>query len=135
MIILPYVNISNLPPKVAWLSTIKSTQKKDNFQLMQIDKVEQMPNIPSPFQMRDWKQVAQDYDDFLFNFNKTGDYLPLISWDTRNWNFERDTFSLPSYVGTVISDEAINCISAVVSATLVGINKSDNNGNNWVLMC
>ncbi|MHA2328702.1 MAG: hypothetical protein ACXACR_09290, partial [Candidatus Hodarchaeales archaeon] len=85
--------------------------------------------------MRDWKKVAQDYDAFIFDFNKTGTYLPLISWDTRWKNFNRDTFYLPSYVGNPPSDEAINGMAAVISATLVGINKSNQDGNNWVLMC
>ncbi|MFX0205506.1 MAG: hypothetical protein ACFFDT_05930, partial [Candidatus Hodarchaeota archaeon] len=38
----------------------------------QIDRVELMPNLPEPFHMRDWRQVARDYDDLVFNFNKTG---------------------------------------------------------------
>ncbi len=100
-----------------------------------IDKVELMPNLPTPFKMRDWRQVAMDYDSFLFNFSISGEYLPLISWDKRWLNFDRDSFYLPSYVGVSISDEAINGLAAVVGATLVGINKSYQNGHNWVLMC
>lgn len=101
----------------------------------QINKVELMPNLPDPFHMRDWKQVAQDYDAFVFNFNKTGDYLPLISWDRSYPNFARDTFSMPSFVGRSMADEAINCMAAVLSATLVGIDKSNQSGYNWVEMC
>jgi len=105
------------------------------YQPGQIGRVELMPNIPSPFIMRDWKKVAQDYDAFAFDFDKTGEYLPLIAWDTGHLNFDRDTFSMPSYVGRDYADEAINCIAAVVSATLVGIDKSNHSGCNWVLMC
>lgn len=104
-------------------------------ELGQIDRVELMPNIPEPFHMRDWKQVARDYDDLLFNFSKTGTYLPLISWDYSYWNFDRETFSIPSYVGQSPADEAINCMAAVLSATLVGIDKSNQSGYNWVEMC
>lgn len=100
-----------------------------------ITRVNLMPNIPSPFQMRDWKQVARDYDAFIFNFSKTGEYLPLIHLDSSYVNFHRDTFNLPSYVGTSIADEAINCMAAVLSATLVGIDKSNQSGYNWVEMC
>lgn len=100
-----------------------------------INRVDLMPNIPSPFQMRDWKKVAKDYDSFVFNFSKTGEYLPLISWDTNHWNFDRDTFNIPSYVGYDGKDEAINCMAAVLSATLVGIDKSNQSGYNWVEMC
>ncbi|UCG01509.1 MAG: hypothetical protein JSW11_18070 [Candidatus Heimdallarchaeota archaeon] len=101
----------------------------------QIKRVELMPNLPEPFQMRDWRQVARDYDAFVFNFSKTGEYLPLISWDTNHQNFDRDTFSIPSHVGRSPADEAINCMAAVLSATLVGIDKSNQSGYNWVEMC
>ncbi|RLE09995.1 hypothetical protein DRJ00_02775 [Candidatus Aerophobetes bacterium] len=105
-----------------------------------IKRVELMPNIPSPFQMRDWKALSEAYDEFIFNFNLTGDFLPLIWWDKSHQNFERDTFGLPSYVGDVRRgrdgfQEAINCMAAVLGATLVGIDKSNQNGQNWVLMC
>ncbi|MHA2226973.1 MAG: hypothetical protein ACXAC8_17290 [Candidatus Hodarchaeales archaeon] len=104
----------------------------------QIGRVDLMPNLPEPFHMRDWKQVAQDYDAFVFNFSKTGEYLPLISWDYSHWNFDRDTFNIPAYVddGNLSKvDEAINCMAAVLSATLVGIDKSNQSGYNWVEMC
>jgi hypothetical protein len=101
--------------------------------------VEEMPNHPSPYQMRDWKQVAIDYDNFVFDFTKTGDYLPLIWWDTSRVNFDRDMFGLPDYVGSYfqtggIAHGAVNCMGAVVGATLAGVDKSDQNGYNWVLM-
>ncbi|MBU4510514.1 hypothetical protein KJ830_05650, partial [bacterium] len=45
-----------------------------------IDRVQLMPNSPEPFLMRDWRQVAIDYYNFVFDFTKTGTYLPLIWW-------------------------------------------------------
>jgi hypothetical protein len=57
------------------------------------------------------------------------------------WNFDRDVFGQPSYVGHIAqmtnkrnSHEAINTIAAVLGATLVDIDKSNQNGHNWVLM-
>lgn len=102
--------------------------------------VEKMPNIPSPFQIRDWKQLAHDYDAFVFDFDAKGDFLPLIWWDKTHKNFPRDTFGLYSYVGNMHqgcgdSHEAIGCVAAVLGATLVGIDKSNQNGHDWVLMC
>ena len=113
----------------------KKEEKSIQEAQINIEKVELMPNIPMPYEMRNWRQVAIDYDSFLFNFSKSGDYLPLISWDKRWLNFNQDTFYLPSYVGVSTSDEAINGLAAVVGASLVGINKSNQNGHNWVLMC
>lgn len=106
---------------------------------IQIPRVELMPNHPEPYHLRDWKQVARDYDAFVFDFNRTGQHLPLIWWDTTHRNYPRDTFGLPSQVGTPFqgegsSHEAINTVAAVLGATLVGIDKSDQYGHNWVLM-
>ena len=104
-----------------------------------IAKVELMPNHPSPYLMRNWREVAHNYDAFVFDFTKTGDYLPLIWWDTTQYNFPRDGFGMPSYVGRPnqtggTAHESVNCMGAVLGATLAGIDKSDQNGNNWVLM-
>jgi hypothetical protein len=105
-----------------------------------IDYIELMPNIPQPFAMRDWKQTAKDYDAFVFDFDKKGKYLPLVWLDDAHTNFDRDGFGLPTYIGHPqmvggSKHEAINCAAAVLSATLVGIDKSSQNGHNWVLMC
>lgn len=105
---------------------------------LSIDRVELMPNEPSPYLMRDWRQVAIDYDNFVFNFDATGQFLPLGWWDTQPANLFTNSFGMRSYVKdwtTGGSGEAINCIAAVVSATLVGIDKSNQGGNNFVYMC
>lgn len=104
-----------------------------------IPRVNLMPNMPSPYQMRNWQQVARDYDAFVFDFTKTGQYLPLIWWDNTKINFNRTGFGMPSYVGRfgqtgANGHESINCMGAVISATLAGIDKSNQNGYNWVLM-
>jgi len=104
-----------------------------------ITRVELMPNIPSPFQIKDWKKTAQEFDAFVFDFNTSGQYLPIIWWDTSGFNFDRDMFALPPYVGSPfaggISHEALGNISAVVGASLAGIDKSNQNGQNFVLQC
>lgn len=111
-------------------SSLKAEQKN-------IARVDLMPGFPQPYSMRNWEKVAQDYDSFVFNFDLEGDYLPLVSWDERKLNFERDSFYLSSYVGSGGNkDEAINCLAAVVGATLVGIDKTTQPGGyNWVEMC
>ena len=91
---------------------------------IRIPRVEQMPNFPQPYQMRDWKKVARDYDAFVFDFSKRGKHLPLIWWD-KGFNDSNDkTFALPSYVGdTRHHYETINCMGAINGATLAGIDK------------
>ncbi|MGB5846927.1 MAG: hypothetical protein WBH40_00475, partial [Ignavibacteriaceae bacterium] len=56
---------------------------------------------------------------------------------TNTVNYPHISFGLHTVVGTTspLSAEAINVLPAVISASLVGIDKSNQNGNNWVLMC
>ena len=43
-----------------------------------IQRIEMMPNEPSPYFMRDWKRVAQGYDSLAYDITKSGQYLPLV---------------------------------------------------------
>ncbi len=107
-------------------------------QQIAISRIEKMPNLPSPYEMRNWKQVAIGYDSLVFNSDLTGQYLPLIWINSNTVNYpNHESFGLHSYVGTNNPQgaEAINILPAVISASLVGINKSSQDGNNWALMC
>jgi hypothetical protein len=104
-----------------------------------ISKVEQMPNQPTPYQMRNWQQVAHDFDAFVFDFSKTGQYLPVPWWDTTHYGGNPTGFGMPSYIGRFLQSsgtahESICTMGAVLGATLAGIDKSNQNGYNWVLM-
>ena len=103
-----------------------------------IERVELMPDLPQPFQMRNWKKVAQQYDSILFNQNLSGTYLPLVEINQNGINYPAlGNFVLPSYVGSSKpwSGEAINQIAAVLGASLVGIDKTNQFGQNWVALC
>jgi hypothetical protein len=103
-----------------------------------INRIEQMPNIPSPYEMRDWEKVTMGYDSLIFNFNLSGQYLPLAWLNANTINYpSHNSFGLHTYVGTAhpFSTEAINLLPAVVGASLVGIDKSNQLGHNWVLYC
>lgn len=107
-------------------------------QQVNITRVEQMPNIPSPYEMRDWENVATGYDSLVFDLNRTGQYLPLIRINNSTINYPgHSSFGLHTVVGTTSpeSSEGINILPAVIGASLSGIDKSNQNGNNWVLMC
>ncbi|MDX1741456.1 MAG: hypothetical protein R3178_09195, partial [Rhodothermales bacterium] len=106
-------------------------------QQVSIPRIDGMPDLPSPYEMREWKAVARGYDSFVFDFSRTGTYLPLGWRVTNTVNYPgHESFGLSTVVGTprVGSAEAINVLPAVVGATLVGIDKSNQNGENWVLM-
>ncbi|MDQ2731669.1 MAG: hypothetical protein M3Y56_08425 [Armatimonadota bacterium] len=92
-----------------------------------IEAVNWMPNIPTPFKMIDWKARARNYDRFVFDFKAQGQFLPLIWLDNGRVNTNEPTFGLCSYVGDgrqgTSNEEGINCIGAVLGATLVGVDK------------
>ncbi|MBN2601667.1 MAG: laminin G, partial [Candidatus Marinimicrobia bacterium] len=103
-----------------------------------INRVEQMPNLPQPYLMRDWRQVTLDYDSLVFDLERSGQYLPLIWINTNTINYpNHNSFGLHTVVGTPYPSnaEAINVLPAVISASLIGIDKSDQDGHNWVLGC
>jgi hypothetical protein len=109
---------------------------------MSLAPINQLPNAPITYQMRDWRQVAKDFDTLAFDTTATGQYLPLVRIDntfqppqTQTW------FGLPAYVGETRTfgetgepvHEAIASLGAVLGGTLVGVNKTTG-PNNWVAM-
>lgn len=103
-----------------------------------ITRVEMMPGVPSPLVIPDWKAKAVGYDSYVFDETLAGDYLPLVWEDNARLNFPIDGFGMPSYVGHSTmtgggAHEAITTIPSVLGATLVGIDKSDQDGVDWVL--
>jgi hypothetical protein len=102
-----------------------------------IARVERMPNQPVPYDMRDWKTAAMRYDSFVYDWNRTGQHLPLISFGPAGVNYpQRETFRLHTYVGTrsPLGNEAINILPSLVGASLTGIDKTRQFGKNWVLL-
>ncbi|MGB6122844.1 MAG: LamG-like jellyroll fold domain-containing protein [Bacteroidota bacterium] len=97
-----------------------------------------MPNRPSPYQMRGWKDVAIGYDSLVFDLSASGTHLPLVALNPNTVNYtNHGSFFIHSYVGTIhpTSSEGINALPAVNSALLVGIDKRNQGGQDWVLMC
>ncbi len=89
-----------------------------------------MPNLPEPYAMRDWSQVTRDYIDFVFDFERRGDHLPLVRWMDEN----RTMVSIPAYIGGPREPEAINYLAAVVSGSLVGLDMRNHRGQDWVAL-
>lgn len=96
--------------------------------------VANMPDLPQPFYMRDWKKVTRDYDCLAFNFNQKGDLMPLIWMDEAC-----DTFGLPSYICSSEKKhgshhESITCMASVAGASLAGVDKTTGEYD-FVRMC
>lgn len=100
--------------------------------------VDAFPGAPTPFQSFDWKQRTIDYDDFVYDWSAPGDY-PTILADPTHYNMSTDTYKMPSYYGDtrIANDghqEALGQLASVVGASLVGVNKSNQGGRNYVDM-
>ncbi|MBK9736633.1 MAG: T9SS type A sorting domain-containing protein [Saprospiraceae bacterium] len=90
-----------------------------------IPRIDAMPDLPTPYLMRDWKNVAIKYDSFIYDKNKTGQYLPLVSYTTNGINYPgQKQIKLHTYVGTnsTQNSEGINVLPSLVGAALVGQN-------------
>lgn len=104
---------------------------------LNISRISQMPDLPSPLLIRNWDEVTINYDNFVFDMQKTGQYLPLSRLGTLGqFNYpDNIPVFLDSYVGAnghLNQAEAINIMPAIVGASLAGIDKSNQNGINWV---
>ncbi len=106
-------------------------------------KVNKMPGHPSPYKMLDWNEKAKNFDEIIFNLQTDSPGEPLIWLDSAGKNFPQITFGLFTVIGDVRQGpdvnngefhEAINSLGALLSAGLVGINKTNQNGNNYVKM-
>jgi len=95
-----------------------------------IPRVAGMPNLPEPLAIRDWTQVTHDYIDFVFDFDRRGDHLPLVRWLDKNHSM----VSIPAYIGGPRAPEAINYLGAVVSGSLIGLDMRNHRGYDWVAM-
>ena len=106
-------------------------------------RVEKMPNHPKPYAFQDWKQTALDFDKYIFDFNQKGENLPFIWLDGMKRNFPDTTFGIYTALGDIRigaavnngeNHEALGGLGAVLGATFVGIDKSKQDGRNYVKM-
>ncbi|MEA4840407.1 MAG: hypothetical protein VB110_05340 [Bacteroidales bacterium] len=108
-----------------------------------IPRIELMPVKPQPYKIIDWKQKAIDYDNYVFDFNPELPAGPMIWLDNSQRNLPQITFGLY----TAIDDcrqgpdhnngefhESLNSLSAILGAGLIGIDKTNQNGYNYVKM-
>ena len=110
---------------------------------LQLSRVDSMPNLPKPFKIIDFNRLAKDYDKLVYDPNQTGDYWPLIWKDNSRKNFDQETFGIYTAMGDVrqgkehyegIFHESLASIGSVLGSSLVGIDKSNHNGEDYVGM-
>src|SRR5690349_7876134 len=93
-----------LPLFIFCLSALAQTHQVD------IDRVNMMPDLPSPYIMRDWKDVARKYDDLV--------YSTLVKTKNSSVNYPGlQPILLESYIGgDDNAAESINIIPSIVGA-------------------
>lgn len=94
------------------------------------------PATPGGF---NWRQRALDYDSFVYDWDPSGEGHPTILLDETHLNMDSDTYKMPVYYADTRFEvdgyqEAINQIASVVGATLVGVDKSAQDGFDYVSM-
>ncbi|HEX5168670.1 MAG TPA: hypothetical protein VFW11_05820 [Cyclobacteriaceae bacterium] len=119
-----------------------SCERKEKVQQIIIDRIAKMPDHPSPYKMTDWYEKAHHFDQYVFNPELKGDFFPLIWIDSAKRNFKQNTLGMYTVIGDVRQGpkgspefhEAICAMGSIMSAGLVGIDKTNQNGVNYVLM-
>lgn len=122
---------------LTFLGSFLFTTRADAQQIS-LARIEEMPNAPTPYQMRNWKKVALGFDSLVFDLERTGEYLPVAWVGSNSVNYPaHDWLGIHSYVGinSPASAEAITVLPSVLGATLTGLDKSNQDGMNWVLFC
>jgi len=108
-----------------------------------LSRIEQMPDLPKPFKIINFKKLALRFDSTVFDFNAKGKFWPLVWWDSSGKNFKQPVVGLYTAIGDVrqgpknnngIFHEALATMGAVLGATLVGIDKSNQQNLDYVGM-
>lgn len=102
-----------------------------------------MPNAPANYTLPDWSAITKGFDTYVFDFNAQGEFRPLIWLDNTQLNLPIESFGIYTAMGDVRQGplqnrgehhEALCVLGALHGATLAGIDKSDQNGYNFIRM-
>ncbi len=108
-----------------------------------IPRIEAMPNMPSPYKILDWRKKAEQFDRFAFDFNTAMPSGPVIWIDNNRRNIPQTTFGLYTAIHDArqgLSNnngefhESLNSLAALLGAGLIGIDKTNDGGYNYVKM-
>lgn len=106
-------------------------------------RVDSMPNLPQPLEIIDYHQLALQFDSTVYDPNATGEYWPLVWLDSSHKNYPQTVVGLYTAIGDVrqgpahnkgMFHEALASMGAILGASLVGIDKSQQRDLNYVGM-
>lgn len=108
-----------------------------------INRIDLMPDMPKTYEMVNWREKAKKFDAYVFDWNNKGELGPLIWKDNARRNIDQETFGLYTALGDVRQGplhnggefhESLNSLAAILGAGLVGIDKTNQDGYNYVKM-
>ena len=108
-----------------------------------LPRIDQMPELPQPLKIIDWKKKTIQFDSLVYNFDSRDSIGPFIWLDSSRRNIDQVTFGLYTAIGDVRQGpgknngefhEALTSLSSLLSAGLVGIDKTNQGGFNYVKM-
>lgn len=108
-----------------------------------IERIELMPGDPQPYKIINWKEKAVAFDAYLFDFHADLPAGALIWLDHNQRNLPQVTFGLYTALHDVRqgSDnnngefhESLNSLAVLLGGSLVGIDKTNQQGYNFVKM-
>ncbi len=116
--------------------------KKEKTDQIVIERISLMPDQPEPYKMTDWFEKAHNFDQYVYNLDLKGEYLPFIWRDDAKRNTPQNTFGIYTAIGDVRQGqkgnkefhEALCSMGSLLGAGLVGIDKTNQNGSNYVKM-
>jgi len=122
-----------------FLSSCTGPDKADQ---IVIDRIALMPDQPSPYKMTDWYEKAHHFDQYVFNLDLKEEYQPFVWIDSAQRNFPQSTFGMFTVIGDVRQGpkgsrefhEALCSMGSILGAGLVGIDKTSQDGLNYVKM-
>jgi len=106
-------------------------------------RIDQMPAIPQPLKIIDWKKKTRQFDSLVFNLDTKASFGPLIWLDSSRRNIDQVTYGLYTVIGDVRQGpaknkgefhEALTSLNSLLSAGLIGIDKTSQHGYNYVKM-
>ena len=121
----------------------RETNFGDPVKQVSISRIDQMPNLPEPYKILDWRKKALDFDAYVFNFDTRICGNPVIWLDSAHRNIPQTTFGLYTAVNDSRQGpknnngefhESLNSLAALLGGGLVGIDKTSQNGYNYVKM-
>ena len=122
-----------------FIASIAQAQVKQ----MSLARVNEMADLPQPLQIIDWRTMALKFDSTVYDFNAKGKYWPMVWMDSTYKNFKQPVMGMYTAIGDVrqgknvnkgMFHEALANMGAVLGASMVGIDKSNQKGLNYVRM-